>query len=108
VITTLALTIVIESLVVSVYARWQHKAPVSLLLSAGFANLLTQTLLWSLLLLFPDHYLVVLFGAELLIWLLESLVLWLVPSNQLTRREALWLSLGMNALSFGLGWFLPF
>jgi hypothetical protein len=46
--------------------------------------------------------------AEVLIWLLESALLYFFPNTRLTWPEALSLSLGMNLASFGIGWFLPF
>jgi hypothetical protein len=104
---TLPLTLVVEGIIVTGYARWQGKPLVSLLLTSVLANLLTQSLLWATLNLFPEHYLITLFTAEMLIWLLESALLHLVPANRLAWREALLLSLGMNAASFGIGWFLP-
>ena len=38
----------------------------------------------------------------------ESAWLYFFPGTQLSRREALLLSLVMNLASFGLGWMMPF
>jgi hypothetical protein len=57
--------------------------------------------------LFFQHYLIVLLVSEFLIWVFESLALYVVPANQLRFREAIILSLSMNLASFALGWFLP-
>jgi hypothetical protein len=104
---TLSLTLVIEAFVAAGIAfRWKKPAK-SILLTASLGNLLTQTLLWLALTMFPSHYLLTLFVLEALIWLIESLILFLVPANQLTWREALTLSLWMNLISFWVGWFLP-
>lgn len=106
-IATLLPTLLIEGLVAAVYARWQGKPIVSILLTASLANLLTQSLLWLALIVFYRAYLPTLFLAEVGIWLLEGLALRIIPANRLSWREALILSLGMNLASFGVGWFLP-
>jgi len=45
--------------------------------------------------------------AEILIWLVESFLLYRLLANQLRLQEAVFLSLNMNLASFALGWFLP-
>jgi hypothetical protein len=100
-------TIVIEGLIVILVARWRNKPTVPILLTSIFGNLFTQTGLWVALNLFPNHYLPTLLLSEMLIWPLEGLLLGLIPSNQLGWCEAFLLSLGLNAASFGIGWFLP-
>lgn len=68
---------------------------------------MTQSLLWIVLHVFFAHYLVALMVTEILIWVLESLALYFVPSNRLALKDALLLGLSMNLVSFGMGWFLP-
>lgn len=106
-ILTLSLTLVLESFFAAGFCHWRRKPFKSIFLIAGFANLLTQSLLWLALNLFYRHYLPALFLAEAAIWLLEGAILYFIPSNRLSWPEALLLSLGMNLASFGLGWFLP-
>jgi hypothetical protein len=57
--------------------------------------------------IFFQEYLIALLVAEILIWILESLLLHYFPANQLGLREAALLSLSMNLASFTFGWFLP-
>lgn len=106
-ISTLLPTLLIEGLTATAYARWQRKPLVSILLTASLANLLTQALLWLALTAFYRAYLPTLLLSEIGIWLLEAGILRLVPANRLAWGEAIGLSLGMNLVSFGLGWFLP-
>lgn len=106
-ISTLLPTLLMEGLAASAYARWQRKPLVSILLTASLANLLTQPLLWLALTTFYRAYLPTLFLAEAGIWLIEAGILRLVPANRLAWGEALRLSLGMNLVSFGIGWLLP-
>lgn len=106
-ITTLVWTIAIEGVVALSYSRWQRKPLVSILLTANLGNLLTQPLLWLALTVFHRAYLPTLLLAEIGIWLVEAVILRLVPANRLAWGEALALSLGMNLASFGIGWFLP-
>ena len=106
-IVTLFVTIIIEGFVVIGYSHWGKKPVKPILLTSLFGNLVTQSLLWLLLYLLFRHYLVTLLIAEILIWTIESLLLYFIRSNHLNLREATLLSLGMNAASFLLGWFLP-
>ena len=106
-IVTLLLTILIEGMIACGFALWRKKPTWRILTASVLANLLTQSLLWGTLNLFPSHYLTILLIMELFIWLLESAILRYYPASQLLWREALALSLGMNLTSFGIGWFLP-
>lgn len=106
-ILTLFLTLVLETLVAAGFCYWRRKPFKSIFLTAGIANLLTQSMLWLALNLLYRHYLPALFIGEIVIWLVESAILRLIPSNKLGWLEALGLSLLMNLASFGIGWFLP-
>ena len=105
---SLLFTIFIEGLVVFIYAVWRTKQAGDLLIASLVANLITQSMLWLALNLFARHYLVTLFAAEIIIWPLESLILHSFPTSRMVWKEAVLLSLGMNLVSFALGWFLPF
>jgi hypothetical protein len=107
VIATLAVTLLVESAVVAVYAIWRRKPLKQLLISCLCANLFTQSILWLVLNAFPNHYLITLVVAEICIWAMEATILYLYCKNQLGLREAMRLSLVMNLASFGLGWVLP-
>lgn len=104
---TLLLTLAIESLVSIIFCRWRRKSVGSILVSLALVNLLTQSLLWLSLIVFYRHYLIALFSAEIVISLLEGIILYFVPSNRLSWRDAFALSLAANLTSFGIGWFLP-
>ncbi len=82
---------------------WLYCRRLRVLLVTSLANIATQCFLWSILTRYYDHYLLALFSAEGAIWALEALALRLC----LPTRQALTLSLAMNATSFTLGWFLP-
>jgi len=104
---TLLVTVIIESAVVIGYSVWAKKPAKPLLVTSIAGNLLTQFLLWVGLNLFFRNYLVTLLIAEILIWILETILLYAIRLNHLDLREASLLSLAMNGLSFTLGWFLP-
>ena len=106
-INTLLVTILVEGAVGLAYALWRKKPVAAILITSIFANLITQSLLWIGLNLFFDHYLIALFVAEILIWVIESVLLYLIPANHLDLTESALLSLMMNLTSFGIGWFLP-
>jgi hypothetical protein len=107
VITTLLITILVEGAIVFVYATWQGKPVRSLLFTSVAGNLLTQFMLWMILTIFYRHYLASFIIAEILVWAIESLLFYAIPSNQLKLVEAILLSLGINLTSLGLGLFLP-
>lgn len=104
---TLPVTLFLEGLAVIAYSRWRKKPLFPLLLTGSAANLVTQSFLWIVLNVFFQHYLAALILAEILIWLIESVLLFSVPANRLCGRQAVLLSLGMNLTSFVLGWYLP-
>jgi hypothetical protein len=106
-IPTLLITILSEGGVVAGYCLY-HKKPVRpVFLTSLLGNLITQSLLWVVLNIFFQYYLITLFVAEMLIWLMESVLLYSVPTNRLLFKHALVLSLLMNLTSFAFGWFLP-
>jgi len=104
---TLFITVISEGLVVTAYCLWRRKPARSLLLTSIGINILTQSLLWLGLNLFFKQYLLALMVAEVIIWGMESILLYSVTSNGLQLKEAVLLSLGMNLSSFAIGWFLP-
>ena len=106
-IATLAITILVESAVVTAYAIWRQKPLIHLLFSSLFANLLTQSFLWGVLILFPQYYIPLLLISEITIWVVEAFILYLYRYNRLRLGEAIFLSLAMNLASFGIGWVLP-
>jgi hypothetical protein len=106
-ILTLFITVISEGLVVTAYCLWRRKPARPLLLTSICINILTQSLLWLGLNLFFREYLLALMVAEVLIWGIESVLLYGVASNGLQLREAVLLSLSMNLISFVIGWFLP-
>ena len=106
-IVTLLITIIVEGLIVLGYSNWQKKPAPSILYTSLIANLITQSFLWVVLSPFFQNYLIALVIAEILIWLIESAMLYYVRANRLRIMEAILLSLLMNVASFTLGWFLP-
>jgi len=106
-IRTLLITIFVEAVVVLGYSIWQKKPFLPILLTTVIANLFTQSSLWIALNIFFHYYLIVLVITEILIWLVESFLLYRFPANQLRSQEAAFLSLIMNLASFGIGWLLP-
>ena len=100
-------TILVEGCVVFAYST-RHKKNAGKLLGASLlVNVLTQVALWAVLRIFFQQYLVALFVSEMLIWLVESFLLYHLVKEQLKLSDAFVLSLMMNAASFGIGWFLP-
>jgi len=106
-IAPLLFTIIVEGIIVLGYSIWRKKPLVPILFATTLANLITQSFLRLVLNLFFHYYLIVLIIAEILIWLVESFLLYRLLANQLRLQEAVFLSLNMNLASFALGLFLP-
>ena len=106
-IITLLITIILEGVVVLVYSVWRKKPVRPILFTSICVNIITQSLLWVVLNLSFRHYLITLFVAEILIWMIESVLLWYIPANRLRFADAIFLGLIMNLSSFAPGWFLP-
>lgn len=106
-IQTLAITILVEGVVCLVYSIWRKKPVLPILITSLLANLITQSLLWAVLSLFYQHYLVALLIAEIAIWLIEGRLFYSLRANRLGGGESLLLSMMMNLSSFGFGWLWP-
>lgn len=104
---SLPVTIIIEGVVGLGYSSWRKKPIIPILVTSIVANLITQSLLWIALNVFFRYYLATLLAAEILIWMIESVLLYSFRFNCLNIRESFFLSLIMNLSSFTLGWFLP-
>ena len=104
---TLSISILVEGVVVLGYSLWRRNPFIPVLFTSICGNLITQPFLWIVLTIFFRYYVITLFVAELLIWMIESLLLYAVPANGLRFSEAVRLSLSMNLTSFILGWLLP-
>jgi len=107
-ISTLVATVSVEGAVGLAYSVWRRKPVGPIFITSVLANLLTQSLLWIALNLFFQHYLTALFIAEILVWIIESVLLYCLRFNRLNAGESLCISLIMNLSSFAFGWFLPF
>ena len=106
-IPTLVITVLIEGAVVMVYSLSTKKPVQPILLTSIGGNLITQSFLWAVVNLFFQHYLIAFILSELLIWMVESALLYYIPANRLQIAGAMLLSLGMNLTSLVAGWFLP-
>jgi len=107
VIFTLLITILIEGCVVLVYSALRKRPAGDLLRASLLVNMLTQLMLWVALKIFFQHYLLTLIVMEVVIWLIEGILIYGLSKGQLSLSNAVFLSLCMNLLSFGIGWFLP-
>ncbi len=106
-IATVGITVLAEGIAAVIYSFWCRKPVGPILGTSVLGNLLTQSLLWIVLTFSFRYYLLTLALTEIAIWGIESLLFFIIPANQLNRREAALLSLGLNGISLALGWFLP-
>ena len=104
---SLGITILLETPIALLWCRVKKKPTGSILLTTLVGNILTQAGLWALLLLIWRPYWLILLTAEVGIWVIEGLLLAVLPANRLLLAEAMQLSLWMNLASFGVGLALP-
>jgi hypothetical protein len=106
-IATLSITILAEGIVVFLYSTVQKKPAGRLLVASVIVNVLTQSLLWIVLQVYFSYYLIALFMMEIVIWLVESLLVFRLSGGHLNLKSAMTLSFLMNVTSFGIGWLMP-
>lgn len=104
----LLLTILLELGVMQAYTSLRKKPHLSGLTVVLLINLLSQPPLWYALhnLISGNTWLPMVLG-EIMIWLFEAMTLYLTQRKHYTLREALWLSLLLNAVSLLVGLLLP-
>ncbi|MBN1266453.1 MAG: hypothetical protein JXA25_13235 [Anaerolineales bacterium] len=106
---TMPLTAIIEGIAALVYATLRKRDRTATLTIVLLANLLTIPVLVISAVLFGfGSFSFVTLAAEILIWLVEAVVLFVLQRRIIKFQEALLLSLGLNLLSFLTGLLLPF
>jgi len=104
----LIITLVVELLLGTGYVLWKKRSTSIILTVILLLNLTTQPALWITLSGFSGMnpiFLTVI--AEVVVWLVEAGGLYLSQRNSMRFREALWVSLALNAASFVVGSLLP-
>lgn len=106
---TLPFTVMVELCLAAGYAFIRKKEWGTLLTLVLIGNLITQAGLWVVLHKWSlSNYWGVLVVSEIIIWLLEALLYYLILRRETSLQEALGMSLFFNGVSFGLGLLLPF
>jgi hypothetical protein len=102
------LTALIECAAALIYAAIRKRNLAATVTFVLLANLLTIPVLLFLALIFGFNAVgFVILTAEILIWLVEAVVLFILQRRTIKFHEALLLSLGLNLLSFLTGLLLP-
>lgn len=105
---SLPVTLAVEAILALVYAGLKQRRWLTLLTVVFLANLVTQPCFALLLNLVDTSYILTLtLAGEILIWFVEAAILHLALRKTLSVREALLLSLLLNASSFAVGLLLP-
>jgi hypothetical protein len=103
----LPLTIAVESVLAFAYSSLRGKPRLSLVTAVLLINLITLPALWFVLQSLNNSSLPFLALGEVLIWLFETVLLYLTQRSYLSFKESLILSLGLNGASFLAGLFFP-
>jgi hypothetical protein len=102
-------TALLELLLGMAYAAWRKRPRLPLLTGILIANTITQLLLWaSLEAVAGGSFWTAMLVGETTIWLIEALIIYLTQRSTMRKREALLVSLGLNAVSFAVGLLMPF
>lgn len=106
---SLLTTLAVELALGFAYALWRKHPVVYLLTIILLMNMITQPLLWLALTGgFVGSSMVWTLTAEIGVCLVEAWILFKALPGKITNKEALLLSLVLNAASFGVGLILPF
>jgi hypothetical protein len=99
----LLVTILVELAVGVIYVLWHKRPWLKVLLTILLMNLLTQPIIWLVVMEMRQSLCAGTYALELAVVLLEAWILWLVLRKAVKFREAFLLSLAMNLASFGIG-----
>jgi hypothetical protein len=104
----LLVTLVVELILVLLYALWRRQPRTKLLTVVLLMNLITQPALWLIVsnLIDGSPFLPLAVG-EVIVWLVEAGILALALRKQAKFWEALALSMVLNLASFGIGLLFP-
>ncbi len=104
----LPLTVIIEGILVLIYARARNYSRSTLLTLVTLVNLLTQPALWFIVSRQSNGIsLGILVIIECFIWLLEAVLIYGLQRHKLSFAESLKLCALLNAISFMIGLLLP-
>ncbi len=105
---TLPLTVIVEGIIVLIYAHVRKHSRATLLTLVTLANLISQPALYFFLTIRADGVNFVFLGLiECCIWLLEAVLLYASQRKTLSFGESLKLSALLNVVSFAIGLLLP-
>lgn len=103
------ITLAVELILALIYARLRMRSILTTLTMVAVANTVTLPIFWLGANVMSSSYSVILLViAEILIWLVESTILFLTQRKRVRFKEMLLLGLILNLLSFLLGLILPF
>lgn len=112
---TLPLTILIEALLATAYARLYNRPLLKTLTLVLLGNVITQYGLWAALSVFHHQgvrslslVLALILILEIIIWGVEAVIFYFPQRNEISFKEAALLSLILNATSISIGLLLPF
>jgi len=102
------ITLAVELILAFIYTRLRKRSILTTLTMVAVANTVTLPILWFGANVMSSSYnLLVIAVAEILIWLVESTILFLTQRKSVPFKEMLFLSFILNLLSFLLGLILP-
>jgi hypothetical protein len=105
---SLPATIFIELMLAAAYALRKKRPLLQAITLFLLANVITQFALWAALNTFNEgNAFLLTIGLEIIIWAVESLIIYLPQREEMQYKEAALLSLVLNLASFGIGLLLP-
>jgi len=103
----LLVTLITELAIGLIYVTWRKRPWFSVLLTILLMNMVTQPVLWFLVKELRLSLCIWVYVLEVIVWLVEARILYIVLRKSARFSETLLLSLAMNLASFGIGLLLP-
>jgi hypothetical protein len=103
------ITVIIEAILGLLYAVIRNRSKLTTITMVILANMITILPFWAVAsFMSGDYHVLFIIIAELLIWFVESVILYLTQRKTIRFWEAVLLSLILNGISTLIGLFLPF
>jgi hypothetical protein len=100
--------LVIENVIALIYTKIRSRPKIETLTFVTLANMVTLPALWIAAFYIGGYEFYALLLIEVVIWVVETLILYILQRREIDLKEAALLSLSINGASFLIGLLLPF
>jgi hypothetical protein len=100
--------LVIENVIALIYTKIRNRPRIETLTFVTLANMVTLPALWIAAFYIGGYEFYALLLIEVVIWIVETVILYILQRREIDLKEAALLSLSINGASFLIGLLLPF